>query len=82
MKTKKINLTGDCVDFKRNWHSNGNNLTAEIFGHTSKGTDMKVEIQLDFDCLPYILPGLKDAWQKERTMRVDAISAIDKSLGI
>lgn len=82
MKTKTINLKADCVDFMRNWHSNGNNLTAEILGHTSKGTDMKVKLELDFDCLPYILPGLNTAWQKERAGRMAAIESVDKALGL
>jgi len=81
-KPKTIKLTGDFVDFKRNWSSSGNNLTAEIGGTTSKGTFTKVELKLSFDCLAYIMPGVKKAWETEKEIRQASIEQIDRALGL
>jgi len=80
--SKKINITGDFVDFKRVWSDDGQNLTAEIGGQTTKGTFVKVNVKLNFDCLAYIMPGVKKAWETEREIRQGAIQSIDKALGI
>ena len=77
---KTIRLTGDFVDFKRNW--TGKNLTAEIGGTTAKGTFMKVELKLDFDCLAYIMPGVKKAWEAEKQIRLGSIESVDQALGL
>jgi hypothetical protein len=82
MNPKTIRLTGDFVDFKRNWQGDGSNLTAEIGGTTAKGTFTKVELKLSFDCLAYIMPGVKKAWEQEKQIRLDSITSIDNALGL
>ena len=82
MKIKTTKLSGDYIDCKRVWDNGGKNLTAEIGGTTAKGTFMKVELKLDFDCLQYIMNGVKRACEVEKEIRVASIEAVDKSLGI
>ena len=82
MKTKTINLEGDYVDFEREWIAGQYKLIAKIGGRTSKDNATYVNVKLDFDCLPYIMPGIAKAWELERDRRTTDIARIDKVLGL
>lgn len=82
MKTRKINLKGDYVNFKREWTARDGNLVAEIGSETKNGNIVQVNVRLDFDCLAYIMPGLKKAWETEKAIRMSSINEVDAALGL
>jgi len=81
-KIKTVNLKGDYVNFERVWSDKREGLIATIGADTPKGNVVQVKIKFDFDCLPYVMPSLRKAWQAEREVRESAIRDIDASLGL
>lgn len=78
MKERTINAEAFHIEFER-VHSD--KPTAVILADTSKGNTVRLKVKFEYDCLPYVMKDLREAWKKNREIRVASIAANDRALG-